>query len=191
MIMQEMCAYEEQVNLLLFDNIVRFVISSVDFPTYSLLQRIIFPINVASKNSMQKDYGFLYLGELLERYEERFGMSDADFRAIALALGYLSYLVTDDMVVGTQKTIFLRQLERRAASGDIYLSGALYLLHEGQRGAVSYRQVADRQYEKLEDLIFVLSIAPDFEEAFCHLKPQLLELLTSKRNIQLFGNTQF
>ena len=45
--------------------------------------------------AIQEKTGFLYLGELLERYEERFGMPEADLRAIALALA-----LTRDLQIG-------------------------------------------------------------------------------------------
>lgn len=190
---RELHAYEEQINIQLLNDIMQFVIGTVDTPStriYTLRDRCIFPIYPSGKDALQQNYGFLYLGELLERYEERFGQSDADFRAIALALGYLKDVVTEDMFVGAQRINFLRQLERRASNDDFYLSGALCMLNEGQRNAVSpYQKMMERQYNKLEELIFALSIAPDFEKAFCCLKPQLLELLAAKRNMPLLGNT--
>lgn len=86
---------------------------------------------------MQEEYSFLYLGELLERYEERFGMTPQDRRAIALALGYTTSIATDGMFVGSQRADFIQSV-RRNAPGDIYLTGALYLLHEGQSDGPAY-----------------------------------------------------
>lgn len=190
-ISKEMRAYEAQINIKLLNDIMQFVIGTVpSAQIFAVREKCILLKHYSGKDTFQQEYGFLYLGELLERYEERFGPSDADFRAIALALGYLKDVVTDDMFVGAQKINFLRQLERRARNDDLYLTGALCLLNEGQRNAASpYQQVMERQYNKLEELIFALSIAPDFEEAFRQLKPQLLELLTTKRNMPILGNT--
>lgn len=88
-----MGAYKEQVNLKLLDVIVSFVADAAKanrLRETELQDRCIFPLlfSQTASSAMQKEYGFLYLGELLERYEERFGMTIQDRRAIALALGY-------------------------------------------------------------------------------------------------------
>mgnify|MGYP006876764963 CR=1 FL=1 len=94
-----MSAYAAQINLKLLNDIIIFVINAAK-ANYAqreeLRTRCIFPLSPgqAAASAMQQEYGFLYLGELLERYEERFGMTLPDRRAIALALGYptcLSY----------------------------------------------------------------------------------------------------
>ena len=38
-------------------------------------ERCLFYDNTANASGLQDKYGFLYLGELLERYESRFGMA--------------------------------------------------------------------------------------------------------------------
>ncbi len=93
----EMKAFESQINLKLLDVIISFVVRAAnpDQPRITLLrQRCMFPLRAGSANLFQGQYGFLYLGELLERYEERFGMSGPDRRAIALALGYTRDITT-------------------------------------------------------------------------------------------------
>lgn len=187
---QEMNAYGEQINLQLFNDILGFVLDTSEVPgtkKTELCQSCILVIYTKEKNAFQERYGFLYLGEMLERYEERFGLCDADLRAIALALGFLKDILTDDMFVGKQRVNFL-QLLRRRAGGDLYLTCALCLLSEGQAAAAQFQQLCERGYERTEELIFVLSIAPDFEAAFDRLKPQLLHLLGTGRTMPVLGN---
>lgn len=189
--MEEMNAMEEQINLTLFQDLTAFILDTAKVygsQVTALRGRCIFPITSEDNGEFQKKYGFMYLGELLERYEERFGMTLPDLRAIALALGYTKDLTPDDMFVGTQRVNFLKKLQR-AAAGDIYLTGALYLLCEGQSGAGEYESaLRQARYGKTEDIQFALSLFPNTEEYFLHFKPQLLQLLGKKRSISVFGN---
>lgn len=139
--------------------------------------------------AFQEKYGFLYLGELLERYEERFGMNVPDLRAIALALGLTREFTTHEMFVGSQRENFLRNVQQ-AAEGDIYLTGALYLLNEGSSGMAEYEQkLAAAQYTATEDLLFAVGLFPDQAQAFLRFKPQLLRLLGRERTMPVLGNT--
>ena len=144
----------------------------------------------AKSSEFQQKHGFLCLGELLERYESRFGMSIQDRCAIALALGYTRHIVTNEMFVGNQFDAFLRELNRNA-DGDIYLTSALYMLNEGQRGETEW---LERLYtlgqEKTEELIFTMSILPDFEQAFLRNKGRLIHLLGLGRTMALQDNMQ-
>lgn len=83
-------AYASKINLTLFADIVTFIADTAKASAAKrkeLRQRCPFwPKQPGS--GFQEKYGFLYLGELLERYEERYGMTVPDLRAIALALGY-------------------------------------------------------------------------------------------------------
>lgn len=178
--MMEMIAFEEQINLPLLNDIIVFVADTAkaDYTQEQALRKRCMLLSYNAKSSeFQQKYGFLYLGELLERYESRFGMSIQDRRAIALALGYTRHIVTNEMFVGNQFDAFLRELNRNA-DGDIYLTGALYLLNEGQRGETEW---LERLYtlgqEKTEELIFTMSILPDFEQAFLRNKGRLIHLL--------------
>ena len=88
---QEMNAYGGQINLQLFNDVLGFVLDTSEAPgtkKTELCQSCILVIYTKEKNAFQERYGFLYLGEMLERYEERFGLCDADLRAIAPALGF-------------------------------------------------------------------------------------------------------
>jgi len=189
--MEEINALEKRVNLTLFQGLMAFVMDTTKANGAQVLairERCIFPFSSKDNGEFQKKYGFMYLGELLERYEERFGTALPDIRAIALALGYTKDLTPDDMFVGTQRLSFLKKVQR-AAAGDIYLTGALYLLCEGQSGAGEYgTALRQAQYEGTEDILFAMSLFPDTEECFLHFKPLLLQLVGQKRSIPVFGN---
>lgn len=192
MIGTEMRAFEAQINLTLLDHIISFVVQTAKTggPQQELLrQRCMFPVRAANGSRFQEKYGFLYLGELLERYEERFGMSEVDQRAIALALGYTRDIATKEMFVGNQRADFIQAVER-AAQGDIYLAGALYLLHEGGSEGPAYeKQLTEHQYTRTEELIFAMSLF-DPERALELFKPQLPSLLGGERTIPVMGNTR-
>jgi len=189
--MEEMNALEKQINFTLFQDLIAFILDTTKAKgsqVHTVRERCIIPFASTDIEEFQKKYGFMYLGELLERYEERFGMTLPDFRAIALALGYTKNLTPDDMFVGTQRVNFLKKLQRAAAC-DIYLTGALYLICEGQSGAGEYEAaLCQTQYRKTEDILFVMSLFPNTEEHFLRFKPQLLQLLGKKRSIPVFGN---
>ena len=90
MFMEELNALKKQINLPLFRGLMGFIIDTIkaDGSQQRILRsRCMIPFSCANGEDFQKKYGFLYLGELLERYEERFGMGRPDLRAIALALG--------------------------------------------------------------------------------------------------------
>lgn len=186
----EMKAFESQINLTLLDNIISFVIRTVNpaRPQKDLLrQRCMFPFRGVSAQIFQEQYGFLYLGELLERYEERFGMPAADRRAIALALGYTRDIATKEMFVGSQRADFIQAVER-AAEGDVYLTGALYLLHEGDSEGPAYeKRLTERQYARTEELVFAMSLFEP-ERALALFKAQLVLLLGPNRTMPVLEN---
>lgn len=185
----ELQCYQEKINLPLLNEIVSFVLNTAEAThaqRAALYRRC--PLLYPQPGCLQERYGFLYLGELLERYEERFGMSTQDLRAIALALGFTRDFTSDTMFVGSQREDFLRKAAK-AASGDIYLTGALYLLDEGRSGMVEREQALTAlQYDSTEDLLFVLGLFQDHTRAFLHFKPQLLRPLGRERTVPILGN---
>lgn len=191
MIQTEMNAYEGQINLKLLGSIVSFTAQAANATQAQkneIRRRRIFSNYPADPNAMQEEYGFLYLGELLERYEDRFGMTPQDRRAIALALGYAAGIATDGMFVGSQRADFIQSV-RRSAPGDIYLIGALYLLHEGQSDGPTYEnQLKEWKYDKTEELLFAMSLFSDAEQALAFFKPQFPHLLGKGRTLPVLGN---
>ena len=186
-----MSAYGLQINLKLLGDIIAFVVTTAKAnytQVEELRKRCIFPLSSTSE-AMQRDYGFLYLGELLERYEERFGMTLPDRRAIALSLGYTRDIATPEMFVGSQRTDFIQGV-RRCAEDDLYLTGALYLIHGGESGAAAIEQkLKERAYTQTEELIFAMSLFPDGEQALAQFSDQLVTLLGKGRTLPVFGNT--
>jgi len=186
----ELSAYTAKINLPLLNSIVAFVGDTAEATHAQRTEqyrRCPF-LSAQDSSTFQEKYGFLYLGELLERYEERFGMSVQDLRAIALALAYTRELTTGEMFVGPQRDNFLRKV-RAMADGDIYLSGALYLLDEGQDGAAKRElKLTAAKFDSTEDLLFVLGLFCDRERTFLNFKPELLRLLGRERTMPVLGN---
>ena len=189
----EWSALESEINISLLNDIIAFVqdTAKAEHVQRSLLRdRCILMSEEAQGSKFQEKYRFLYLGELLERYEERFGMSIQDRRAIALALGYTKDMLTAEMFVGNQRNAFLQELLRHV-DGDIYLMSALYLLNEGQSGETAWlERLYAYAYDKTEELLFVMSILQDFDRTFTRFKPQLLRLLGCARTMTVVGNRQ-
>lgn len=187
----ELQVYTAKVNLSLLNSTVAFIL---DMSEVTYAQRIQLsrksPLldSKASGSEFQEKYGFLYLGELLERYEERFGMTIQDLRAIALALGYTYEFTTNEMFVGNQKENFLRKVQK-ASDEDTYLTGALYLLDENRDGISEYRlKLVNMGYAATEDLLFALSLFDNHEQVFYQFRPQLLRLLGKGRTVSVLGN---
>ena len=189
--LSNMGAYGLQINLKLLNDIIAFVVTTAK-ANYAqmeeLRKRCIFPLSSTSE-TLQRDYGFMYLGELLERYEERFGMSLPDRRAIALALGYTRDIATPEMFVGSQRADFIQGV-RRCAESDLYLTGALCLIYGGESGAAAIEQkLKEWAYTQTEELIFAMSLFPDGEQALAQFSDQLVTLLGKGRTLSVFGNT--
>ncbi|MEY8312879.1 hypothetical protein AALA61_13010 [Oscillospiraceae bacterium 42-9] len=190
--MSQLKIYEGEVNIGLLNDIVAFVLETAGagHPQRQLVRgRCLFYDNASSGDSLQDKYGFLYLGELLERYEARFGMALCDLRAIALALGYTMELLTDEMFVGSQRGDFLRKV-RQQSQGDIYLTAAHYLLADEKDAARWERTLLGTRYTKTEELLFAMSVLPDFAQAEQALRPQLNALLGAGRTLPVIGNTR-
>jgi len=184
-------AYHDYVNIGLYNDIVAFVMATTAADTMPVL-RSLKPNHLwyreSHNNNIQVQYGFRYLGELLERYEDKAGSDIRDMRAIALAIADTRDLFTDDMFVGNQKNNFIKKITRLSV-GDIYLKGALYLLKKDDSNASGLFDVLTRAtYTKTEELIFVMSLYDDFEQAFQNLKPKLIYLLGKAKTIMVAGN---
>jgi len=186
----ELKVFASKINLDLFNEVTNFILETAKAP-YSqireLYERCFLRTAEPMSETIQTKYGFLYLGELLERYEERFGMPDADLRAIALALGFASGLLTPNMFVGNQKYVFFNKVKAEAED-DVYLAGALCLLGEDTPKWENF--LMEREYNLTEEIIFVMCVLSDFQASFSHFKPQLLRLLGKERNFPVLGNTK-
>ncbi len=186
----ELTIFSNQINLTLLSDIITFVwnTSGATFRQKQDLSENCFLLNAASDSlAFQKKYNFLYLGELLERYEDRFGSSIQDFRAIALALGYTRDIVTESMFIGSQRADFIQKLTRQA-DGDTYLTGALYLLNQDDKKGAALESKLVQEYDAVEELIFVISLLQDKADTFSRFKEQLLRLLGRERTLPVLGN---
>ena len=176
-------ALVEKVNIPLFNEITCFILETANATheqVFDFAQRCLL-FDLQRKNgSIQEKYGILYLGELLERYEERFGMPLPDLRAISLSLGFARDFLSQEMFVGSQKLDFIKKVKAQA-DDDIYLTVSLYLLGEDV-------ELLRWEYTAAEDLIFVLSLSTDFKTTFQHFAPQLLRLLAKERTMPVLGN---
>lgn len=184
-----MLAFTEKVNLPLFGDVTHFILEAAETSHEQinhLARRCVLFDPEQEPGSIQEKYSFLYLSELLERYEERCGMPLPDLRAIALALGFTNELLTKEMFVGSQKKDFVEKIKKQADK-DIYLTGALYLL--GEDAPAQETALLGKEYTATEDLIFVLSVFHgDFPSTFQHFKLQLLRLLGERCTIPVLGN---
>jgi len=185
-------AYDGQVNIVLFNDIINFILSVTAEPKDELLEKLLASHMWFSRTKgeeFQERYGFRYLGELLERYEEKFGSDIADTRAIALAMGFAKDIITDDMFVGRQKANFMRKITK-LADADLYLKGALFKLVD-KKDSLELRSELENiasTCTKTEELLFIVSLYGDFARCFEVYKPHLNRMLGTERSIDIAGN---
>ena len=183
--------YEKSINIRLFNEIIAFIANTrsnkgTDEILFEIKEKCIWYDGVYGLN-IQEKYKFEYLGELLERYEERFCNKIEDIRAIALAIGYGNKLIEDNMIIGTQLIDFLRKIENLAKE-DIYLQGALYLF-DNKKYNLYYEQFLNRKYGKTEDIIFILSIFYDTKDTILkNHRNEIVSLLGKQKSISVIGN---
>lgn len=137
-----------------------------------------------SYDSIKKEYGFSYLGEVLERYAEKIGSGKEIIRAIVLALAYTASIQDNKMFVGTQLSQFMAAVQRELKD-DIYLKGAMYLIHRAQGKKETNTlegYLLNYNYQQTEELAFVLSILPE-ETAYPILKAQVLRLFGKEKTV--------
>lgn len=182
-------AFEKKVNIELCNKLINYIIKISDNEYRSTLKNISDKcIWFKSLNNvdMQKDFQVKYLGELLERYEEKIGDNINDIRAIALALGFTTESITTNMIVGNQLVNFITKINTMAKD-DIYLQGALYL-YNNKKNEQYKTNLLKNHYLETEDLIFVLSLFDDIEKIYTLLRDQIIELLRKKRTIGVINN---
>lgn len=186
-------AYDQVINLELchaFSKLIEKSSAVEDAATQhkNLRERQIWQMQKQPQMSLSDQYGLHYPGEVLERYEAKLGSDIRNLRALALALGYTRAFQSGSQFVGSQREIFIRNV-RRAADGDVYLQGALYLLEtDPSQQHVKLHKLAGTEYTKTEEALFVLSLFDDLEEGYRLMRPQLIRLLTSERSLSIEDN---
>ena len=183
--------YEKNINITLFNEIIAFIANTRNSKgTNDMLceiQEKCIWYYVVNGSKLQEKYNFNYLGELLERYEERFGNKIEDIRAIALAIGYGRKLIESNMIIGTQLINFFSKI-KILAKEDIYLQGALYL-YDNEKYNLYSEELMNKKYKRTEEIIFILSIFYDTKESiFKNHRNSIVSLLGKQRSISVIGN---
>lgn len=140
--------------------------------------------NYCNHENFLEPYTLRYLGEVLERFEEKFGTERKHFRAVALALGYALSFSDETMFIGQQKEAFLSKV-KKAAADDLYLSGAWYLC---QHQKDQILQLSETKFSKTEEVLFVLSLFENKDKGFETLWPELVRWWGSDRTLPVVGN---
>lgn len=183
--------YENAINIPLFNKIVSFIDETTN---KSGKENILLDIeknciwfDKVNSTDIQEEYKFEYLGELLERYEERVGNDIKDIRAISLALGYAKDLIEDNMIIGTQLVDFLNKI-KNLAENDKYLQGALYL-YDNNKYSNYAEGFIKNQDTKTEEIIFILSVlSNNLESVFNKKKEEIIKLIGKEKTISVIGN---
>lgn len=135
-----------------------------------------------------ESYDLRYPGEVRERFEEKLGAEPRIIRALALALGKTRTIQSDNMFVGNQRGDFIRKV-RRAADGDVYLLGALYLLEtDTARRRAQMDELTAVEYHRAEEALFILSLFDDREEGYRIMRDQIIRLLGQGSTFSLVEN---
>ncbi|MBE6774376.1 MAG: hypothetical protein E7544_09160 [Ruminococcaceae bacterium] len=180
-------AYDKSINIGLFNEFVAFIASSSkEITSYfynEMRKRCIWYSTVS--NSITNKYGFRYPGEMLERYETRFGSDIKDIRALALALAYTQSVHEENMFVDRQKANFIRKV-KSVSDGDLYLKTAIYML-DGKR-IEELEALCASEYNATEEVIFLLSLFDDAQIGYMALKDKLVSALFENRSISAVHN---
>lgn len=190
-------AFDGAVNIALFNDIIHFVLLVTDLSSADkskakneLRDRVIW-LSETNETDFQEKYQFRYFGEMLERYESRFGSDIRDFRAITLALAHAQPLLSANMFVGPQQKNFVKKI-RECAGSDIYLNGALYLIEMAQKSESPWLTEREVQpFEKTEELMFFLSLYPQIEVGYTQMKTELVRLLGVDKTTPVIHNIGF
>lgn len=182
-------AFEKNVNVELCNELINFIAETSSNDSHITLENIKEKCIWFKKKDMIEINNICeieYLGELLERYEEKIGNDITNIRAISLALGYAKDLVTSNMIIGTQLVDFINKI-KNMASNDIYLQAALYL-YDNKKYIKYEKELLNRKYTNTEEAIFVLALFDDIKGAFDILKEQIISLLGKNKTISAINN---
>lgn len=129
--------------------------------------------------------GLRYMGELLERYREKYGEERKHYRAVALALAISLPCAEDSMFIGSQRRNFMKRLQQDAQS-DLYLQCALYILEPAMQKEL-YDSIVGQKHADPAALLFSLAFLP--EDTFSRMSGQLDQLLFQERKLPVYGNS--
>lgn len=184
-------AFEKKVNIRLCNELINFIALTSDKDSKGILNKLEKKCIWFEKNGVVEIHEicqFEYLGELLERYEEKIGNNIDNIRAIALAIGYSTELITSNMIIGNQLINFVNKINVMAKN-DIYLKGALYL-YDNKKYVEYKKELLNKEYDNTEDIIFVFSIFDDIEKTFDILNKQIISLIGINKTIRAINNVK-
>lgn len=138
----------------------------------------------------EREYIFLYPGEMLERYQEKLGNTIEIRRALAFALSASAPFLEPEMFVENQYQNFLKQLEREAKT-DIYLAGAMYFLEKSeQKKQLYYEFVKNYSYTDAAECMGILFLFKGIEEIWEILREKVSIIFDRKSEMDIFQNNE-
>lgn len=186
-----MKAYEEQVNLELFNAAIKLAAETTEAHKevdglLRGLKRLPWYQRVSGLEYFERA-DIRYFGELLERYGEKLGDTNANTRAIALAMSWCAPILTQNMFIGKQRDDFMVKLSLMGES-DTYIATALYRLSEGTTRDAWRANLIVREYKRTEEIILALCSMDDPGQCYDELRPALAALLGDKRTLPVEEN---
>lgn len=183
--------FQSQINMALFTDAVHLVLTTTQASKEVMdVKRSLTHVMWYEQVDLHEPlttHGIRYVGELLERFQEKLGDTPQNLRAIALALAVTEPLLTENLFVDRQRENFM-QLVRTGAAQDVYLACALSCLAQDEQSTIR-QQLMHRQYVQTDELLVVLQIFLNDQEVFDALRPQLVQHFGATRNMTMEGNT--
>lgn len=186
---EEYEAYKNSINIELFNDIVSFIFSTTNknhIPILEELKKKVIWFKLENNNTIQNNYGFKYIGELLERFEERIGNNIKDIRAIALSLAFTKELIIERMIIGTQLINFITKIEIMSKN-DFYLKMALYI-YDNVKYLDIFKQLLNETPKKTEEIVFMFSAFDDINDGLKRIGDKLEKSLGNERSMSVIKN---
>lgn len=142
------------------------------------------------EHSMEEEYNLHYPGEVLERMKERRTMTKPVYRALGLALAGTSCIQETCMFNGTQKSGFWKQFGKVLGEKDLcYLAVRCLLATKDRRLWVD--ALHQYPYEKVEEMIFILSVFPESDTLWQKLKGKIAACFGRERRLSVYEDWHF
>lgn len=181
----------EHINITLVQDIISHILFSVEDKDMAKSQHETLQENtiwsIAPYNCLYAKYQFQYLGELLERYEERFGTDIKDIRAIVFALAQTASLYNDSMFIGTQKFDFLQKVKKTASEKDDFFCKLALNTLAGQDN-LPYPDILKQKYRDISKLVFLLMCCSNLTQGILEHRDEIYDALGSSRSFAVAGN---
>ena len=142
------------------------------------------------EHSMEEEYNLHYPGEVLERMKERRTMTKPVYRALGLALAGTSCIQETCMFNGTQKSGFWKQFGKVLGEKDLcYLAVRCLLATKDRKLWVD--ALHQYPYEKVEEMIFILSVFPESDTLWQRLKGKIAACFGRERSLSVYEDWHF